>query len=264
MKAKQFFGFVLILCMISGFGYAQDVGHMAPDFTYTDLQGDRHSLSDYDGKVRVLFTLGNRCTSCLAIGNAIETDINQAFNSNLDFQMLGLDFWDATSSLATMRDFKQRTGITFPLLLQAGSAGSLYGISYDRLIVIDQQGIIQFKGTSLAANDMDSAIVVIQSLFSQTGVANNPGAPAQFALDQNYPNPFNNATVIRFSVPEADYISLKLYNLTGNELLTVAEGYYEAGNHEMPLLMENLPGGAYFYRLTRGNEVRTRRLIYLK
>ena len=146
-------------------GTGTEVGKKGADFTYTSLQGNEVSLSDYTGKVVLIYLFGNQCPSCLSSGSLTETDINQAFKETGEFQALGLDTWDNTSTIPSVQAFKDQTGITFPLLRQAGSMVQLYATTYDRLIVIDQEGIIQFKGTTAIPFEIDGAVSKIAELL---------------------------------------------------------------------------------------------------
>jgi hypothetical protein len=78
--------------------------------------------------------------------------------------------------------------------------------------------------------------------------------PAEFALSQNYPNPFNPSTLISFALPEQAGVTLRVYNLLGQEVVTLADEVREAGNHEVVWNGRNSFGrpvssGMYFYRL---------------
>jgi hypothetical protein len=94
--------------------------------------------------------------------------------------------------------------------------------------------------------------------------------PTTYALDQNYPNPFNPTTIITYQVPERSYVTLKVYNLLGSEVATLIDGTMEAGylsvtwdGHTMGSARE-LPSGVYFYKLTAGNFVATRKMILIR
>ena len=75
------------------------------------------------------------------------------------------------------------------------------------------------------------------------------GLPDKFELYQNYPNPFNPATQIRFSIAEQGFVSLRIYNLLGQELLTLVDGVLHAGVHTTTWNPTNMASGVYFYRL---------------
>lgn len=90
--------------------------------------------------------------------------------------------------------------------------------------------------------------------------------PAGFALEQNYPNPFNPETVIRFSLPSPDVVSLDLISITG-EVITVVSGMeFQEGVHKFNINMQqmNLAGGMYVYRLRTSAGALSGKMVYLK
>jgi len=89
-------------------------------------------------------------------------------------------------------------------------------------------------------------------------------APRTIALSQNYPNPFNPATTIEFALPHAGYVTLIVYNVLGEEVTTLVEGDRAAGNFEATWDASDMPSGVYFYHLTAGENVRTRRMVLMK
>ncbi len=98
-----------------------------------------------------------------------------------------------------------------------------------------------------------------------TSVQQRNRAVSGFALSQNYPNPFNPATQIRFTIPEAASVSLKVFNLTGQEVATLANGKnYQAGTHAFQFNASHLPNGLYYYRIEAGNFVDVRKMTLLK
>jgi flagellar hook assembly protein FlgD len=77
--------------------------------------------------------------------------------------------------------------------------------------------------------------------------------PTVFGLSQNYPNPFNPTTRIKYTLPEQSTVSLKIYNLLGQEMVSIASGVQEAGFYELTWDGHNSRGtpvgsGVYFYR----------------
>ena len=85
-----------------------------------------------------------------------------------------------------------------------------------------------------------------------------------FALSQNYPNPFNPSTTISFQLPEASFISLKVFDALGTEVETIAEGKYPAGVHEVIFNAEKLSSGLYLYRIISGANELTRKMMVIK
>jgi photosystem II stability/assembly factor-like uncharacterized protein len=97
-----------------------------------------------------------------------------------------------------------------------------------------------------------------------TGVENNDNSPKDFSLMQNYPNPFNPGTVIRYQLPVASQISIKVFNVLGNEIATLVNDYKPAGNYNVDFNAANLSSGVYFYSLTAGSFTETKKFILLR
>jgi hypothetical protein len=106
-------------------------------------------------------------------------------------------------------------------------------------------------------------------MLSITSVAINSSLPTDFALDQNYPNPFNPSTMINFSLPVQQHISIKIYDMRGSMVRTLASGSFAAGKHQLSWDGRNDSGnlagaGTYIYRLEGEENTITRKMIFLK
>jgi len=88
--------------------------------------------------------------------------------------------------------------------------------------------------------------------------------PAEFTLAQNMPNPFNPVTTIHFTLPVAQRITLKVYNMLGEEVATLADGVLSAGLHKVQWNAADRPSGLYLYRLVTESAAATRRMLLLK
>ncbi len=126
----------------------------AADFSLISDAETKVKLSDYKGKVIVLFFFGNGCSSCKATSPSIQSTFGTSYDSK-KFQIIGLDTWDG--NLASVQSFKKFSDLSFPLLLNASAVAKTYNTTYDRLVVIDKEGFIRFKGNKLAGNDLDNA-----------------------------------------------------------------------------------------------------------
>ncbi|HED38285.1 MAG TPA: T9SS type A sorting domain-containing protein [Ignavibacteria bacterium] len=107
------------------------------------------------------------------------------------------------------------------------------------------------------------------SNYSPTAIDDNKNVvPKDFSLDQNYPNPFNPTTRIRYQVKTAGFVSLKVFNILGNKVATLVNREKPAGTFETQFNAEingrTLPSGVYFYRLTIGDFVSTKKMILAK
>ncbi len=85
-----------------------------------------------------------------------------------------------------------------------------------------------------------------------------------YELAQNYPNPFNPVTMIRYQIPTAETVSLKVYDVLGKEVATLVNGRQEAGSYAVPFNASGLSSGMYFYRLQAGSFVETRKMMLVK
>jgi hypothetical protein len=85
-----------------------------------------------------------------------------------------------------------------------------------------------------------------------------------YGLQQNYPNPFNPSTRIKFSIPQSEFVSLKVFDILGNEVATLVNEQRAPGAYEVSFDAGNLASGVYVYTLTAGDFVQTRKLMLMK
>ena len=97
-----------------------------------------------------------------------------------------------------------------------------------------------------------------------TGVALIDDVPTGFSLSQNYPNPFNPSTTIRFAVERSARVSLKVFNMLGQEVATLANGDYAAGTFQVTFDASRLASGVYYYQLRAGDFTAVQRMVFLK
>lgn len=97
-----------------------------------------------------------------------------------------------------------------------------------------------------------------------TGVGENSTTPASFKLYNNYPNPFNPSTTIKYSIPEASYTKLMVYNAVGSVVASLVNETKPAGNYEVEFSASDLASGIYYYILSAGNFTQTKKMLLLK
>jgi hypothetical protein len=90
------------------------------------------------------------------------------------------------------------------------------------------------------------------------------GAPKKFELTQNYPNPFNPTTTISYNLPEAANVKLTIFNLLGQEIITLVNEFKEAGVHTINFDASELNSGLYIYNLQAGSQVQTKKMTLIK
>jgi hypothetical protein len=92
----------------------------------------------------------------------------------------------------------------------------------------------------------------------------NTAKPEAFLLNQNYPNPFNPSTTISYSLSKASYVKLRIFNILGKELTTLADGFQSAGNHSAHFLASDMASGVYFYRLETEGYTAMKQMLLIK
>jgi hypothetical protein len=85
-----------------------------------------------------------------------------------------------------------------------------------------------------------------------------------FVLAQNYPNPFNPSTVIEFTIPDDRFVDLRVYDVMGSEVTSLVSERMSAGTHNVIFNALNVPSGVYFYTLTAGDFVSTKKMMLVR
>jgi hypothetical protein len=88
--------------------------------------------------------------------------------------------------------------------------------------------------------------------------------PADYALQQNYPNPFNPSTIIQYSVPENNFISINVYNIAGQLIETLVKGYHRAGTYKIEWNAGSISTGFYFYKMETGKISIVKKMLLVK
>ena len=133
------------------------------------------------------------------------------------------------------------------VLVRAG-ANAAYTILADSVEVSD--GILEVHLMSVVGETMLSGLVVEPAGVTSAGPAHS-GVPLTFGLEQNYPNPFNPATVIRYRIPEAGPVSLKVYDMLGREVATLVDEIREPGEHSATFERRGCHGSTWRVRRKR-------------
>jgi hypothetical protein len=97
-----------------------------------------------------------------------------------------------------------------------------------------------------------------------TDVESEEALPLAFNLEQNYPNPFNPSTTIQYAISSRQFVTLKVYDILGNEVATLVNEEKSAGNYKVEFKGASLSSGIYFYQLSAGKFVETKKMLYLK
>ncbi len=117
-----------------------------------------------------------------------------------------------------------------------------------------------FNPDLLDVNDSSFVIVDAMSVEDESST----DVPIKFSLSQNFPNPFNPQTTIFYSIPEAAFVRIKVYDIIGNEIKVLASEQKTAGKHMVIFDGSNFNSGIYFYRIQAGRYSETRKMLLIK
>lgn len=144
--------------------------------------------------------------------------------------------------------------------------GATQGVRVSYMFIARNGASVQFNAVDTLSPS--SGTIPVSSVQwtgpTPTAVRSVSAVPAAFNLRQNFPNPFNPSTTIRFTLPERQQVSLKVYNLLGEEVATLVDAPVEAGESSVEFTANRLPSGMYLYRLEAGSATQTRRMMLVK
>ncbi|MFO7524098.1 MAG: T9SS type A sorting domain-containing protein [Ignavibacteriaceae bacterium] len=128
------------------------------------------------------------------------------------------------------------------------------------------EGTDAINSITIARENVIKARNAYLSNFGQfpVSVENDDFVINNFSLFQNYPNPFNPSTIIKYQIPDAGYVSLKVYDVLGSEVATLVNGYKNANSYEIEFNASGLASGIYFYSLNAGAYYETKKMILTK
>ncbi|MCL5030909.1 MAG: T9SS type A sorting domain-containing protein [Bacteroidetes bacterium] len=125
-----------------------------------------------------------------------------------------------------------------------------------------------FVDTSIVTGSVEYRLKQIDNdgSFKYSNVVTVNLVPAKYTLYQNYPNPFNPTTTIKYDLPKQSKVELKIYNMLGEEVVTLVNKEQQAGRYsvQFDVSSKQLASGVYIYRLQAGNYSSVKKLVLLK
>ncbi len=188
--------------------------------------------------------------------------VNAATNKDSILSFLGARYvtgknvdWSYPSSdseLSLLWPLRENLAYTNQTLLTAGMGGYPLGDLYHWFPT-------QYATWSAQQTQENQAISKLTGIVAISGTV-----PVGYTLSQNYPNPFNPSTEILYSLPRNGFVTLKVFNVLGQEVETLFSGMAHAGNYKVVFDGARLASGVYFYRLDAGSTAITKKMILMK
>lgn len=100
--------------------------------------------------------------------------------------------------------------------------------------------------------------------YSNEIEVNISSKPGKYSITQNYPNPFNPVTSIKYTIPDNEFVSIKVFDILGNEVATLVNENKNAGNYNVEFKADNFSSGLYFYKIQAGSYTQIRKMLLLK
>ncbi len=183
-------------------------------------------------------------------------------DSGQDGDLFGNDtLWSATVTFPAYTDmmFEYKYGANWGLPSNGGSndneasTGVLHSMTLTKDIL---SALAVDEWANMSPTDLDSIVTDVEELPLPV--------PTIYSLEQNYPNPFNPTTNIRFAVPVADKVTLKVYDVLGQEVATLLSEFKNAGTYKVTFDASQLSSGLYVYTVTTGKFVASKKMMLIK
>lgn len=252
-----------------------------PAFYPEEVDNLKHYL-DYGGK---LFITGQDIGADVFLPTG-QSQFAQSFYTDY----LKADFVADISNLFIIRGI---AGDPISNGVQLIANGTIYGLSLDKIAPVDttaSAAFLYFNGPDIAGikvaaethgvvylsfgleQIVDQAVrdtILSRSIAWLSDIVTNINPDdnivvSDFVLEQNYPNPFNPLTVIKYQVPEASMVSIKVFDVLGKETATLVNEQKDAGSYQVEFNAANFASGIYFYQMTAGNFTAVKKMSLLK
>ena len=138
------------------------------------------------------------------------------------------------------------------------------GQTFPKILPIDGGGAILTWTDYRGGANYDIYAQRLNANGTITDVRTSASMPDKFELSQNYPNPFNPSTTIQFDIPKASFVTLKVYDVLGQEVATLVDEKREAGRFEVQLDASSLSSGVYFYQFQANDYSLTKKFVVMK
>ncbi len=135
---------------------------------------------------------------------------------------------------------------------------------YAKVVTVDGLGNVYVAGHSPGIGFNYDLVTIKYSQNITSVYESDNKIPDSYSLNQNYPNPFNPLTTINFTIPNEEFVNLKVFNTLGQEVATLVNKEISAGSYSVPFDAARLTSGIYIYKISAGSFAETKKMILLK
>jgi CubicO group peptidase (beta-lactamase class C family) len=255
-----------------------DTNHIALPYYFSE--GSYHSYGHYG---MVWYPAGQIRTSAVQVARLLiafmqkgQIDGIRILDSATVDLMTTVQFPNLNDQLALFWFIVPRTVPDFGTYNFCGHGGSSYGTRTVMDYTLDTYKhvgvVVLTNGTSDAGRDIIREALYSFSTTIPADIAGDLTTPEKYYLSNNYPNPFNPSTKIKFTIPAVEtrhasslqMVTLKVYDVLGNEIATLVNEEKPVGTYEITWYAASLPSGVYFYKLTGGKYSETKKMLLLR
>ncbi len=228
--------FVVVFGAVDSNGFGSN---LPPDAIYLAVHDTSANIGFDNGIGKTNFS--NSHDNCLLINPANSDTLDEVY-------------WGTATPLSTIGVY-----FGFPNTISGTtiSGGIAQSVTLDRNLGLwDKHTVVTDNATDYFSPGKDAVVV--------DGVKSENLIPTKFVLSQNYPNPFNPSTIISFSMPYASKVTLRIYNILGQEIATLADKKLSSGVYQYTFDASNLATGVYIYSLRTSKGMMTKKMLLLK
>lgn len=234
--------------------HASDLGHYI-----ADSHNPLHITRNYNGQYTGQYGIHSRYESNM---------INQYYNQ-INYGGDTLIYIENLSDYVFNTIYENYSYVDSVLLADsiatAFAGGTTSPLYYEKLWELTKSfTILLFKNASYKLTCLIYTAWVNAGSPVTGGIEDDRNYPINYELSQSYPNPFNPTTIIRYKVPELSYLTIKVYDVLGNEVASLVDEDKHTGEYEVEFDGAGLPSGIYFCQLQVGNFLDTKKMVLIK
>ncbi|MCH8034271.1 MAG: T9SS type A sorting domain-containing protein [Bacteroidetes bacterium] len=175
-------------------------------------------------------------------------------------EIYNVNWWDNELGLNMDIELSSDSGATWSYIVKDLWIYQINSYEWQVPFINSENCLIRIGDFPCKYDISDSVFTITYPVSTET----EERLPTEFSLEQNYPNPFNPSTSIQYEVSKRQFVTLKVYDVLGKEIVTLVNEEKPAGNYEFEFDGSALTSGIYFYQLKTDTYIETRKMVLLK